>query len=97
MKTTINKVLDLVAEYLADRNCRADLWIKDCLKNGEVTKEEADEFLLTVLTTTWQEAYSMRTRSERALRLDELLTWDKPRAGNELEHAAKVKALQNLS
>lgn len=89
-------VLNLVGEYLADPNCRPELWIGDCLKNNEVTTEERDEFLLMVLTTTWQLAFQKFTPSQRIERLRELLTWDRPRAGNEFEHAAKVSALTRI-
>jgi len=92
-----NKVLNLVAEYEADRNCRADLWISDCLNKGEVTVQESNEFLFIVLTNTWQRSFdSQMNINEQESRLRELLSWDKPRNGNEIEHAAKVKALQNL-
>jgi hypothetical protein len=97
MKTTSQNVLNLVAEYLADPNCRAELWIADCFTKGEVTKDERDEFLLIVLTTTWQRAFEKFTRRDREIRLRELTTWDRPRSGNELEHAAKVRALENLT
>lgn len=91
-----SRVSNLVAEYEADPNCRADLWISDCLQKGEVTKEERDEFLMTVLTNTWQRAFARYSHIDREARLRELLTWDKPCNGNDIEHTAKVKALQNL-
>lgn len=92
-----NKVLDLVAEYQADPNCRADLWINDCLSHNEVTKDEANEFLMLVLINTWTRAFKKYSESARVERLRELLTWDKARPGGELEHTAKIKALQNLT
>lgn len=95
MKT--NNVLELVAEYQADPNCRADLWINDCLQNGEVTKDERNEFLLVVMINTWQRAFSKYSHADRVTRLRELLTWDKPRQDNDIEHTAKIKALQNLT
>lgn len=49
-KCSENVVQGLVMLYRADPNCWPDLWINDCLKQGEVTKEERDEFMSIVQT-----------------------------------------------
>lgn len=88
----MSKVSDLVFEFERDRNCRADLWID----KENVTPNERTEFLMTVLVNSWQRTFSTRTEQSNNQRLRELLTWDKPRGGNDLEHTAKVTALQNI-
>lgn len=92
------KVLDHVAEFEADRNCPANDWFNDLVRTNDLTKEEANDCMNIVLTNTYQRAYSTNmTESQREVRLKELTTWDKPRFTNDIEHAAKVRALKNLS
>lgn len=42
------KVLDLVAEYKADPNCRAELWFNDLIRTNEATEEEVKQCLAIV-------------------------------------------------
>jgi hypothetical protein len=50
------------------------------------------------LVATWQRAFKVTLRNKKAykIRLTELTTWDKARADNEIEHSAKIKALELL-
>lgn len=97
MKTS-QKILDHVAEYEADRNCPANDWFNDLVRTGDLTKVEADECSFIVLTNTYKKVYSTNLKEyQREDRLRQLLTWDKPRFTNDIEHAAKVQALKDLS
>lgn len=44
------KVLDLVAEYQADPNCRPDLWFNDLIRTNEATKEEVKQCIDIVIS-----------------------------------------------
>ncbi len=50
------------------------------------------------LIKTWMRAYSVTLKAKKAkeARLNELRTWDKARSDNQLEHTAKIAALENL-
>jgi len=97
MKTS-QKVLDLVAEYQADPNCRPDLWFNDLIRTNEATKEEVEECLDIVMFESYKKIYSVNlTEEQHEIRLDELLTVDRRFSGTERERNAKIKALKYLS
>lgn len=72
------------------------------LKSIEGPKVGTPEFedAFNKMIGTWSRAFTvtLKTRAKKQKRLDELLTWDKPKNNDsdKWEHTAKVTALENL-